>query len=204
MHIYLCDRKQIENSEDAIRRFGCEYAADAGIGISKNDFESALISRSIAGKPYFPDFIGIHFSVSHSGDIWGCAFEHSPIGFDLEDMKRFRTSKMPPERNDEDFERWLKIAERFFKPEECEFVRKNGKDAFFRLWVRKEAYVKYKGIELLQGLSKIDLVADGELLSELPSAYIEELDFGRDLTGAYCAAGKRIIEKILDHRNAGI
>jgi phosphopantetheinyl transferase len=203
VYIYLCDRDQIEKGEDAIRRFSIEYAEDAGMGIPVHTVESALIFRSPAGKPSFLDLTEIHFSISHSGSIWGCAFENTPIGFDLEDMNRIKGKK------DQDLkhgsgERWQKIARRFFTSEECEFVRKGGKEAFFRLWVRKEAYVKYKGLKLLQELPLINLVTDGELLTELPDAHVEELNLGQGLIGAYCAAKKKNIRKITDYRNINI
>ena len=40
----------------------------------------------------------------------------------------------------------LKLAERFFSASEAEAVRSGGKEVFFRLWTRKEAYIKALGV----------------------------------------------------------
>lgn len=200
VHIYLYDKDQIGKGEDAIRNCSIEYIRDMQMEIPAHVLESARIFRSPAGKPFFMDLSEIHFSVSHSGSVWGCAIDDAPIGFDLEDMDRIkRNSDQAPEMDID--ERWQKIAKRFFSPEEYEFVRRGGKKAFFRLWVRKEAYVKYKGLKLIQEISKVNMVAGEDLISELPDGYVEEINLGPKLIGAYCAAEKKKIRGIKDFRN---
>jgi phosphopantetheinyl transferase len=200
VYIYLYDKDEIESSEDAVRECSRDYAEKTRMGLPSHIIESAHIFRSPAGKPAFIDLPEIHFSVSHSGSVWGCAIDNTPVGFDLEDMNRPESEKGQDSKCASE-ERWQKIAGRFFTPEEFEFVCKGGREAFFQLWVRKEAYVKYKGLKLLQELPKINLVKDGELLSELSDAYTEEINLGRGLIGAYCGAKRKNIRKIMDYRN---
>ena len=201
MHIYLCNRERAEKGEETIRRFAMEYAKDIGMGHLLSSLKTAVIARNSAGKPYFSDVPQIHFSVSHSGSVWGCAFDISPIGFDLEDRDRLGV-KGSLEGEEERLQRWMKIAGRFFLPEECDYVKAGGEESFFRIWVRKEAYAKYKGSGLLNEISHIRLVAGGELLSHLSDADTEELELSGGLHGAYCAAEKRTIDKIIDHRKS--
>ena len=110
---------------------------------------SAIPGRSEAdilctpqGKPYFAE--GPHFSISHTGRqgeaLWALAVsDDGPVGLDLQEMR-------PAE--------YVKLAERFFTPQEAEYIKRftdapGGENsactAFYRIWCRKEAYVKYTG-----------------------------------------------------------
>lgn len=119
--------------------------------------KNAQIKREPKGKPYFADFplhdgkrlTSVHFSVSHSGDWWGCLMAEEPVGFDLEVCR----DKMNYE----------KIAARFFTKEEHDWILSKGQDAFFEVWVRKEAFVKYLGTGLGEGLSSFTVIENGEL-----------------------------------------
>ncbi len=102
-----------------------------------------------AGKPYFPQEPALHFSVSHSGDCWLCAFWKAPIGLDVQKKKT---------RAD-----WRRLAARFFHPEEADWLKARDIDAFFSLWTGKEAYCKFTG-EGLASFRQFSLVRDGALL----------------------------------------
>ena len=95
------------------------------------------------GKPYFAE--GPHFSISHTGRkgkmLWAMAVsDDGPVGFDLQEIR-------PVD--------YIKIAERFFTAEEADYIKRlvhegsAGDDAvlneFYRIWCRKEAFVKYTG-----------------------------------------------------------
>lgn len=105
------------------------------------------------GKPYFES--GPQFSISHTGSrknakagtwLWGCAAaendEEGPVGLDIQEKREAK---------------YFEIAERFFTSAEAEYLKgfldaggEEGDDAglckaFFRIWCRKEAYVKYTG-----------------------------------------------------------
>ena len=56
------------------------------------------------GKPFFPQGPGLHFSLTHSGEWWLCAFSDRPLGLDLQ----IHRSYADPAR----------LARRFFHPRE--------------------------------------------------------------------------------------
>lgn len=105
-----------------------------------------------AGKPVFPENSDIHFSISHSGVYVALAFGKSPLGVDIECVKRAN----------------LKVAKRFFQKEEYERLTgqmcgqaypldqsvtnaeaEKRADIFCKIWTGKEAVVKASG----EGLS---------------------------------------------------
>ncbi|MBD5549841.1 MAG: 4'-phosphopantetheinyl transferase superfamily protein [Lachnospiraceae bacterium] len=88
------------------------------------------------GKPVFQENKNIHFNISHSGPYAAIAFGKSPLGMDIECVKRAN----------------LKVAKRFFKKEEYDYLsEKEGieqADAFYRIWTGKEAVAKASGAGL--------------------------------------------------------
>ncbi len=124
---------------------------------------SVAIGKEPKGKPYFVDLplnegvrtASVHFSVSHSGDWWGCLMAEEPVGFDLEVCRK----KVSYER----------ISERFFTEEEHDWILSLGQEAFFEVWVRKEAYVKFLGTGLGEGLSSFTVIGNGALLGKVRS-----------------------------------
>lgn len=92
------------------------------------------------GKPDFReirDSSGVpwHFNLSHSGELVVCAASDVEVGVDIQQMR--------PLKN-------LRVAERFFSEKELEVISQAGdsgrqEEAFYRLWVRKEAYGKLTG-----------------------------------------------------------
>lgn len=105
------------------------------------------IKRSEKGKPYFTE--GPCFSVSHSGNIFGCIFSEHNVGLDIQHRRNVNAVRM---------------AERFFTEEEADLVRESvsgeerSSDEFFRLWARKEAYAKYTGEGLAQVMNRTDVI----------------------------------------------
>lgn len=83
------------------------------------------------GKPYF-DGDPCFFSLSHSGEYALCAVSDVPIGADIELPGALR---------------YESIAQRFFAEAECEYILHSASpaDAFYSLWVQKEAIVKASG-----------------------------------------------------------
>lgn len=79
------------------------------------------------GKPYFPAFPQLHFSITHSGDTWMCAFGDAPLGLDYQIARPCRKEA---------------LSRRFFHPLEQEYLKAHP-DAFFPLWSAKESYIKY-------------------------------------------------------------
>lgn len=113
----------------------------AGLLIDVGLSEFGLRERDISftygknGKPSIREYPDIHFNVSHSGNFAIAAFAGKETGCDIEKT----------EKNID-----LKISEMFFCPTECEYINsfddKDGKiNAFYRLWVLKESFIKATG-----------------------------------------------------------
>ena len=105
------------------------------------------LARQAQGKPCFPAAPELHFSISHSGGRWVCAFADAPVGLDLQVHRPCRA---------------LALARRFFAPEEAEWLRSRGEAAFFDLWCAKESWLKYTGRGLSALPEAIVLAPDGQ------------------------------------------
>lgn len=90
---------------------------------------NAAILRTPSGKPYF-DGPELYFSVSHSGNLWACAFGGSPLGLDVQEMR--------PRRYD-------RLMRRFFTENEWSYSEIFEPEGMYDIWVRKEAYGKMTG-----------------------------------------------------------
>ena len=87
------------------------------------------------GKPYIAG--GPHFSLSHSGSYAVCALSDVEVGCDVEKIGNAN----------------LKLARRFFLPEEYDVVASATSDEernelFFRIWTLKESLMKCTGLGL--------------------------------------------------------
>lgn len=80
------------------------------------------------GKPYIEGFAD--FSISHTDSLWCVIFSDSPCGIDVQAAKTGNLEKM---------------AIRVFEADDAAKVRIHGEQAFFKLWCRKEAYIKAIG-----------------------------------------------------------
>lgn len=93
------------------------------------DALSLKIGRNSHGKPYFESLHNFYFNVSHSDDLTVIAVSDQNIGIDAE---KLRTPN-------------LKVAKRFCE-DEYAYINKNpSPTAFFEIWTKKEAYLKYTG-----------------------------------------------------------
>jgi 4'-phosphopantetheinyl transferase len=115
------------------------------------------LSRTASGKPYVSD-APLAFNLSHSGPLAVCAVTRSgSVGVDIEAMRAI---------DDPDG-----IVAHFFAPGEiAEYNRHSGESrlaTFFRLWTRKEAYLKATGEGLSRPLNTFD-VANGASLPARP------------------------------------
>lgn len=192
------------------------YCADQGITYDSNNI--GKISFPIAfgpyGKPYLSKVPGdakIHFSISHSGHWWACGVDDSPLGIDIEDAGERETrnarsaGQAEQKRQAEELSltedqrwkeknAWRRIASRFFAPEEADFV--NSQEAFYTVWTYKEAYVKYKGTGLSEGLGTFSVVdKHNQLVSKIGSLYLRAMLLPQDgmeadekVFAAYCSA----------------
>jgi len=103
-------------------------------------------------KPFLPDHPRIHFNLSHSENMVLAVFAETEVGCDIEYTK----------------EADLKIAKRFFCPEEYEFLaRLEGEEqnsAFYQLWTLKESFIKAAGMGMELPLNSFGFyLSDGSI-----------------------------------------
>ncbi len=112
---------------------------------------SVDIIRSPLGKPLLAAK-GLSFSLSHTGETAALAVAAGrPIGIDIESVRR----EVDP----------VGLAKRFFSPAEAEALAAlvDPLSAFFRAWVRKEAYLKALGGTVPSWLSRFAVsVGEGD------------------------------------------
>lgn len=118
------------------------------------------LARDSQGKPYFADCPRLRFNLSHSGDLWVCAFAREPVGLDIQQQ---------------DNRRWEALAARYFHPREVQFVRTRGAAAFFDVWSAKESYLKYLGCGLRRPLNGFSTVAEDGSFPALPGVCLTRI-----------------------------
>ncbi len=101
------------------------------------------IEADVLGKPYFPQMPEISFNYSHCRAGILCGVSRDRIGVDAEGLRSFRPG-MPP---------------RICHPNELARVNAapDPDAALTKLWVAKEAYLKYLGTGIRQELNLLDL-----------------------------------------------
>lgn len=105
-----------------------------------------LIGCGAHGKPYVTNEPHIHFSLSHSGDLVFAVLAPDEVGCDVQQA-------LPSGRED-------RLAARFFSEEE-RAAYAAGLD-FYRIWARKESWIKCDGRGMSQELRSFSVVsADG-------------------------------------------
>ncbi|MCL2098813.1 MAG: 4'-phosphopantetheinyl transferase superfamily protein [Oscillospiraceae bacterium] len=163
MKLYICENyknagwtKKVPDGEKISLTFArlciCDYIGRrperVEFKFKKNKYGKPFvekISRKKGGKINRDVF----FSLSHSGDILICAVADYNIGADCQAV------------NTDDITSCKKIAGRFFSDDENLFLNKLPEteytDRFFKIWTKKEAYVKYTGRGLSEGLNSFSV-----------------------------------------------
>jgi 4'-phosphopantetheinyl transferase len=119
--------------------------------------EQVAFTYSASDKP---SVAGVEFNVAHSGDVILIATHHHPIGVDVERIDRIVDVAA--------------LGRACFTARERALIGEGGatQEAFFRLWTRKEAWLKAVGAGLSFPLRQID-VADAAVPVIGPGAPIE-------------------------------
>lgn len=170
------DRTNI-STEEFIRRSLWQYNVEHGLGLTKEQVDTEIIKRTQKGKPFFSS-IPLEFSISHSGCFWVCAMGIGPVGIDVQQWRPAKT---------------MELAKRFFTREEADYVLKNGEKGFFRLWVGKEAYVKYLGEGISYGFDKFSLVENGSMIWETENpvpCFLQEIQLAEAYECIVCTREK--------------
>lgn len=110
--------------------------------LSRHGISTDTLKIDENGKPIVE---GIYFNLSHSGDLVICAVSGKPVGCDIEQVKD------APKR----------VAERSFSAAEKEYLQQFSGDAynreFFRIWTKKESYLKMTGTGLRVPLCELEI-----------------------------------------------
>lgn len=144
------------------------------------------------GKPRLAGSCGqgrLRFNVSHSGSLWACAVAlHREVGLDVEEHRPERSVKS--------------IMIRYFAPAETDALlalpEAQRPAAFHRVWTRKEAWLKARGVGITIPLDSFEVShapGDARLLATRPDAAeaarwsLRDLDLGAGYAGAIAVEG---------------
>ncbi len=145
------------------------------------------------GKPSLADFPELHFNISHSQNRLVLLFAPCQCGVDIESLGR-QVDYQP-------------IMKRFFGPGEIASwqAQSEPRQAFFRGWTRKEAYLKATG-EGISGLGRVRISFAPDLVkavtgldgSEKPADFWHFFDFALapNYVGSVALAGRDLPLKI--------
>ncbi len=158
------DRRRFEATRAALRHILARYTATPA--------QRLPLHAGRAGKPYLALTHAPAFNVSHSGERALIAVSHQPVGIDIE-RQNLRID-------------WAAVAETHYHPEERAWIAAASdpacrRERFYRLWTRKEAYLKGIGTGLLTDPASFSATAGriGEWhigdRPEQPPAYIAAL-----------------------------
>lgn len=129
-----------------------------------------------AGKPVFDGRVDLWFSLSHSGRYAVCALSHREVGADVQQMRPVN----------------LTMARRLHREERDWLSRQpDPEDGFFRIWTRKEAWVKSVSGDRMLSLSETDVI------HRLPGLHFREWILPGEYRAAVCAREEEISELIL-------
>lgn len=109
-----------------------------------------LFAYDDRGKPLIQGSRPIEFNLSHSGDLVAVAISaNRAVGIDVEKVRPLADIES--------------VVTSFFSPDEAKQIslvhRKHRKDAFFRCWTRKEAWLKGMGTGLSTSLNAFSVPA---------------------------------------------
>jgi 4'-phosphopantetheinyl transferase len=197
--IYICKKQKDIDGRTLLREALRDYNTASGLNLTDDELAALVIDEGTHGKPRFPQLEGVHFSVSHSGELWACMMCGFEVGLDIEDpTRRGGTTRF----------NCVEIARRFFAADERDYVEFGAQDEresaesvaqdgresaesvtrtdgaarrFLEIWTKKEAFIKYTGRGLGAGLRNFSV------LSGCSDVGFGKLDIG-GVVGAYCCA----------------
>ena len=204
MKLYICEdirtakwRKNITEIEDKllslafVKKCICDFIGEKerviNIVFSKNQYGKPSVESIYKINPQNKSIkikidISLFFSLSHSENMMICAVACFNIGADCQ------------KRNIENIDSCKKIADRFYSKKENIFLdslldssnpEKSDKDIknkeqtyinnFFRIWTKKEAYIKYTGKGLSEGLKNFSVTSETRQKSYHGNVYLKKI-----------------------------
>ncbi len=121
-------------------------------------------------KPYIEG--GPFFNITHSGALVAVCFSDQPVGIDVEEKKEMD---------------WEPITELLHEEERrCLGYLEEKLDIFFRIWARKEAFLKALGSGILNGIGE-DCILDNLVEKDNRLWYLQDLELDPDFAAAVCS-----------------
>lgn len=185
MKLYICEnintakwRKNIINKKKLSAAFAkkciCDFIGEKERGIK------IVFAKNEYGKPYVSGIykttkikmdISLYFSVSHSGNMIICAVACFNIGADCQKPAG-------------DFETCKKITKRYFSENEniflSNFDSREYIDNFFKVWTKKEAYIKYTGKGFFEGLATFSVTTKTKQKNYCGEAYFKKININSE------------------------
>ena len=143
-------------------------------GLSNQQLE---FSTNEYGKPFLTTDPRIHFNISHAGYYVVCAVSDEPVGIDIELIK-------PVE---------MKIAERFFTPDETAYITQDESiRRFYEVWTKKESRIKWEGLGLHKPLTSFSVFGSNE-----QDAIFYHKVFSNDETISHLCSSKKDMPSVI-------
>jgi 4'-phosphopantetheinyl transferase len=138
--------------------------------LQKYGFSQEQITIGSSGKPMCE---GLHFNLSHSGSLVICAVGDTPVGCDVEQVR----------------EAPRKLASRFFCENEKDYLNACDSDIydkeFYRMWTRKESYMKFTGEGIRLPLNAFEIV-QGDTIGILRNGNLVDCKIHEYEVPGYC------------------
>jgi len=182
VYLYYRENRNQEESRSLLKAALRKYARKKGL---QELLQTEIcVSKGIHGKPCIEQscMTNLHFSISHTGIYWVCLIGGEEVGVDIENKTRNLSES-----------RILNIARRFFSEDELNVVKKQGEEAFYQVWVRKEAFIKCKGTGLSENLKSFSVIdEDGNYKKTIEGLWVQPLPLPIPVYGAYCSSLKEV------------
>lgn len=141
------------------------------------------------GKPVVAGYPGIHFNLSHSGDMVVCAVDSFPIGVDVEKIR-----EIDPD-----------VAQSCFTTSEQTYLTEQPRmflERFYQLWTLKESYLKALGTGLSRNPLSVEMTTTTPDMRVWktgdPGTYtMESLDIREGYAAALCGQGEFAVDRIV-------
>ncbi len=134
-------------------------------------------------KPHLEN--GPGFNISHSGNYVVVGFGPHALGVDIEEKRAID---------------WELITTHFHEAErEYIAAQENKEDAFYRIWARKEAYLKAVGIGILKGLNTVNAL-EHLLVNEQGGWRLYDAEIAPGYASAVCVPA-HITETAIQYKN---
>ena len=121
------------------------------------------------GKPYFTDFPGLYFNLSHSGEYTALVVSKQEVGIDIQQKRSVKDRMVQKVLSKSEYERYKALQKE--ESDAQEQPGDNGQNWFFRCWCAKESYGKLTGMGLLQGFDTMVYEPEQKRMSDTMGNY---------------------------------